>query len=89
MRGGSFTYTLEDRAVRFWNYYLSSLLLSPFPIRHVILYNLCCLCRTMLPTDRFNKIPFWIYSTQHVSSANKSNRKKMEEEKQKEFKPTH
>lgn len=50
--------------------YLSLLLLPPFPIRHMILYNLCCLCRTMLPTDRFNKITFWIYSPPHTSSVN-------------------
>lgn len=88
MRGGSFTYTLEDHTMRIGNHYLSSLLLSPFPIRHVILYNLCCPCRTMLPADRFNKIPFWIYSTRHVSSANKPKRG-YGRRKAKRAKPTH
>lgn len=71
-----------------WNHYLSSLLSFPFPIRHVLLYDLCCLCRTMLPTDRFNKISFWIYSTQHVSSAKQIKSQKWRR-KARRIKPTH
>ena len=65
---GSFTYNTEDYTIRTVIRYLWPLLLPPFPIRHMILYNFCCSCRTMLPTDRFNKISFWIYSRQHTSS---------------------
>lgn len=84
----SFTYTLEAHVMRNGNHHLLSLLLSPFPIRHVILYNLCCPCRTMLPTDRFNKIPFWIYSPKQISSANKIKREH-EGRKAKRIKLTH